>query len=314
MKRSDFFIRLTTGLLFLAVTSYIGIYVYNALTNTYTTTTAISYAVEETLPAQGYIVRTETVVDDVGSAVLPIVGEGVKVAAGQPIAVEYTNTEALEIASEIRSLTMRIAQLETSGNAGDTASYDAVRELSVAVHSRDLRRLDEISLNIEANVFEVKEDLAELKRRLADLEKRNIGARTITAHVSGTFSHIVDGFEHITPELVYEVTPTQLHDSFKAPHSIHGAGKLITEFTWYYVAVMSHEDAAQLSVGQVKAIQFFGAYQTEVRMLVENVGIPEGGSCVVLFSSDRGIHDVAPLRALHADVVFEVITGIRVPI
>jgi len=209
---------------------------------------------------------------------------------------------------------MRIAQLETSGAAGDAASYEAVRELSAAVHTRDLRRLDEISLNIEANVFEVKEDIAELKRRLANLEKKNIGARTITAHVSGTFSHVVDGFEHITPELVYEITPTELHANFKTPYSIHGAGKLITEFTWYYVAVMNHEDAAQLSAGQIKAIQFFGAFQSEINMLVESVGMPEGSSCVVLFSSDRGIHDVAPLRSLHADVVYEVITGIRVPI
>lgn len=35
--------------------------------------------------------------------------------------------------------------------------------------------------------------------------------------------------------------------------------------------------------------------------------------CVVLFSSDRGVHDIASLRGLRADVVFDVISGIRVP-
>ncbi|MDR2590481.1 MAG: hypothetical protein LBC71_05805, partial [Oscillospiraceae bacterium] len=66
MKRSDFYIRLTTGVLFLAVACYLGFYLYTAFANTYETTVAISYSVEETLATQGYIVRTETVLDDFG--------------------------------------------------------------------------------------------------------------------------------------------------------------------------------------------------------------------------------------------------------
>jgi len=312
MKRSDFFIRLTTGLLFLAVVFYIGYFLYDAFSSTFTTTRAISYAVEETLPAQGFIVRTETVLTDVGASSLPTVGEGVKVAAGQAIAVEYMNNEALETASEIRSLTMKIAQLESSRGADDTA-FDAIMELSAAVHTSDLRRLDEIAMNIETSVFDVNADVSALKSRLAALESRSIGARTITAHVSGTFSHVVDGFEHIGPGMIYELRPTDLQELFSTPYRAHGAGKLITEFKWYYAAVMNYEDAIQLSAGETKAIQFFGAFQAEVDMFVEVVGRRDGDACVVIFSSDRGIHDVAPLRALHADVVYDVITGIRVP-
>jgi len=48
-------------------------------------------------------------------------------------------------------------------------------------------------------------------------------------------------------------------------------------------------------------------------MLVESIGRREEGMCVVLFSSDRGIHDVAPLRSLRADIVFGEVSGIRVP-
>ena len=313
MKRSDFFIRLTTGVLFLAVACYIGVYLYSALTNTFVTTKAISYAIEETLPAQGYIVRTETVLSNVGTAVLPIVGEGEKVAAGQAIAVEYMNTGALEMASEIRSLTMRIAQLEASRTSGDAASLEAIIALSSAVYSKDFKDLDEISLNIETSIFKVEDDISALKSRLNDLTRRSVGTRTVHAEVSGTFSHVVDGFEHIGPDMIKDTIPTDLSAHFETPYDTRGAGKLITEFTWYYVAVMDYTDATQLTAGQSKAVQFFGAYQAVVNMLVESVGKREGDSCVVVFSSDQGIHNVAQLRELRADVIFAVITGIRVP-
>jgi len=313
MKRSDFFIRLTTGLLFLAVACYIGVYLYNALVNTYEIAAAISYSVEETLPAQGYIVRTEIVLVDDGIAVLPIVGEGEKVAAGQALAVEYLSLDALETASEMRALRLKIAQLESTRGTSDSASFDAILELSAAVNNHDLRRLDEISLNVETSIFAVETDASVLHRRLEELERRTAGARVIDAQMSGTFSHVVDGFEHISPDMLFGMYPTDLSAHFRAPYGSYGSGKLITEFTWYYAAIMDYEDAAQLTVGQTKTVQFFGAYNAEIDMLVESIGRREEGLCVVLFSSDRGIHEVAPLRFLRADVVFGVVSGIRVP-
>jgi len=313
MKRSDLFIRLTTGVIFLAVACYIGVYLYRAFVNTYTTTTAISYAVEETLTAQGYIVRTEVVLTEGGLTALPIVGEGEKVGAGQAIAVEYLSIDALETASEIRSLRMKIAQLDSFSGNNDDASFGAVLELSSAVHNNDLRRLDEIELSIDTSIFSHETDLSSLQRRLEELEGRSTGARIINSEMSGTFSHVVDGFEHITPEMLFEMTPEEFIAHFETPSLERGNGKLITEFKWYYVAIMSLEDASQLATGQMKNVQFFGAYNAEVEMRVESIGRSEDGLCVVVFSSDRGVHEIAPVRSLRADVVVNVISGIRVP-
>jgi len=313
MKRSDFFIRLTTGVLFLAVACYAGVSLYNAFVNTYTTTPAISYAIEETLSADGFIIRTETVLEyDVG-AVLPIVGEGEKVAAGQAIAIEYLSRDALEIASEIRSLRLRLAQLESARGANDQAGFDAVIELSSAVSNNDLRRLDEITLIVETNIFSIETDVSSLQNRLDELENSYAGTRIIIAQISGTFSHVVDGFEHTRPEMLFTMSPEEFLDHFSTPSGIYGTGKLITEFKWYYAAIMDHEDAVYLSENEIKKVQFFGAYNAEVEMKIERISRRDGDSCLVLFSSDRGIHEVAPLRALRADVVSGVISGIRVP-
>ena len=220
MKRSDFFIRLTTGVLFLAIASYIGVYIYNATVNTYVTTVAFAYAVEETFPAQGYVVRSETVLSDVGSAILPVVNEGEKVASGQAVAVEYLNRDALEMAGELRMLRLKIAQLEASG-ATEAVGYANVIDLSAAVHSGNLSRLDELALKIEANIFvgdsASASELPALKARLESLQSRSVGLRMINSPVSGVFSQAVDGFEHIGPGAVSDQMPSTLTELFSAP-------------------------------------------------------------------------------------------------
>ena len=313
MKRSDFFIRLTTGVLFLAVACYAGVSLYNTFVNTYTTAPAIGYAIEETLSAEGFIVRTETVLEYDSGAVLPIVGEGEKVAAGQAIAVEYLSRDALETASEIRALRLKIAQLESARGNNDRAGFDAVLELSFAVNNQDLKRLDEIILNVETSIFSVETDISSLQDRLDVLESSYAGTRIIVAQISGTFSHVVDGFEHTRPEMLFTMSPEDFQTHFDTSSGIIGTGKLITEFKWYFAAVMNHEDAAQLSERETKRVQFFGSYNADVEMQIERISRRDGDSCLVVFSSDRGIHEVAPLRSLRADVVSDVIYGIRVP-
>jgi len=320
MKRSDFFIKIITAVLFLAVVAYIGISIYSSLMNTVVTMPAISYSVEETLPANGFIVRTETVLHETGRDALPIVSDGVRVARGQPVAVEYLTSSALETASEIRSLRMRIAQLEAAvgSRAVETSRLNSVLELSQAVSGGDLSRLDELIVNIETLVFESElpdeAGLASMRARLSSLERRNDGVRTFLSPYSGTFSHVIDGFEHISPGDLSELMPDELEELFENPSRAVGAGKLVTSIRWFFASVMYAEDAFRLRTEQQVTLQFSGAFHYDKLMTVESVGRADAdGMAVVVFSSDRGLHDIAHLREVRADVIFDTITGIRLP-
>jgi len=317
MKRSDFFIRLTTGVLFIAVACYVGIKIYSSVMNTYVTTVAISYDFEETFSAQGYIIRSEIVITDGGDAVMPTVSDGVRVAAGRAVAVEYTNREALETASEIHELRMRISKLEASGEVVEDMRRNSVIALSAAVHRSDLSMLDELSLDIESYIFtsasETAAQLPALLARLEMLERSSTGVRTVYAPASGVFTHVIDGFEHIRPGDLTEISPEELTDMFSSPSVAHGAGRLVTDFRWYYAVIMDGEDAVRLPLGRPITVQFSGAYNESSQMLVESIGRREEGLCVVLFSSDRSVHDIVSLRGIRADIVFSVVSGIRVP-
>jgi len=317
MKRSDFFIKLTTAVLFLAVASYIGISIYNAVINTYSTITASSFTVEETFSVQGYIVRAEAVITDGGEAVLPVVDEGEKVGSGQTVAVEYLSHDALETASELHELRLRIAKLEAPGEVVEATRRESVLALSRAVHRGDLSTLDELALDIETYLFsdasESAAQLPALQARLDYLERQSAGVRTIQAPVSGVFTHIIDGFEHVSPADLTDVTPGGLTELFSSPLSTFGAGKLVTQFKWYYAAIMDFADASHLTEGQRITVQFSGAYRESIVMQIESVGRREDDTCVVLFSSDRGVHNIVSLRYVRAEIIFNVVSGIRVP-
>ena len=313
MKRSDFFIKLTTAVLLLAIVAYVAVFLYNTFINIFETTEAFSYTIVETLDSQGYIVRTEAVLSETGINAHPVVREGERVAAGQVVAVEYFNREALAIADEIRTLRLQIAQAEDQRNLGDAEAFDAIMDLSRAVALRSFNRLDEISLAVEANIFMRDVDTSQLHRRLEFLENQHLDARDITSPFSGTFSHVVDGFEHIDPYMLSNLAPSELHSLFQSPSHFASSGKLVTAFSWYYAAVMSNADSTLLSIGDRRVVRFYGTFNAEVEMVVESLGRREDGYTVVVFSSDRGIHDVTSLRSIRANIVANTISGIRVP-
>jgi multidrug efflux pump subunit AcrA (membrane-fusion protein) len=313
MKRSDFFIKLTTAVLLLAIAAYIGVFLYNTFLNVFDTTEAFSYTIEETLDSQGYIVRTETVLSEAGINAHPVVSEGERVAAGQVVAVEYFSREALATADEIRTLRLQIAQAEAQRNLGDIEGFGAIMDLSRAVNLRDFDRLDEISLTVEANIFMRDVDISQIHRRLEFLESQQLNARDITSPYSGTFSQVVDGFEHINPDMLSNLVPSELQSFFQSPTPSAGSGKVVTAFKWYYAAVMSNTDSAFLSIGDRRIVRFYGNFNAEIEMVVESLGRREDGYTVVLFSTDRGVHEITSLRSIRANIVANTITGIRVP-
>ena len=316
MKRSDFYIRILTAVLFLAVVSYIGVYVVNALRNTFVTMTAGSYTIEQALPAEGFIVRTETVMADVTRDILPFVSEGERVGVGQIVGREYFTTQALETASEIRAIRLTLENFNNIRGGADSG-FQSVMALSRAVQSGNLSALDELSLRVESTIFAQyalsEEEVAELEERLYLLESRQDGMTSVIAPVSGLFSGFTDGFEHISPRDIRDLTPSALDELFHAPSGNFGGFKMITEFRWYFAAIMDVADANRLAAGRTVPIHFGGAFQSAVPMLVENIGRREDERVVALFSSSRGVHDITTQRFLHADIILENIVGIRVP-
>ena len=137
----------------------------------------------------------------------------------------------------------------------------------------------------------------------------------IDAKAEGTFTSAVDGFESITPDMLEDLSPDGLREIFSSPDmmELNPIGKLITGIRWYYAAIVEEDAAVWLSPGDTVRLDFTRTYSASLDMTVESVGDSHDGECVIVFSCDRFMQNVASLRELTATIVFESLSGIRVP-
>jgi multidrug efflux pump subunit AcrA (membrane-fusion protein) len=327
--------KLMSVVLLIAIVVYIGLYIYRTADNPLRTAVAVLYTAEETGAAEGYVVRSETVLTGSGAVTL-MVSEGDKVASGEELAISYEGETALERASQIRALQLQINAAEENADASsELKKLDAggsVLALSNAVQHRNLEDLQALSFNIESLIFkdagkDQGPDLNALKEQLNKLLAQNTDTQTIAAPMSGVFSAVVDGYESTGPDKLKDLTPTSLQALFPdGQKTDSGAlGKLITGITWYYAAVVDESDAVKLQAIVDKAasakpaykpaatLQFTKTYNTKLTMTIESVGQAENGKCVAVFSSKSNLTDITALRKLSAQILFDTDRGLLVP-
>jgi len=323
MQRSDLAIKLMSVVLFLAIAAYIGIYIYNKTEGKVVTAPVLAYSSEETGRAAGFVVRREQTLPRRAGTATVVVSEGEKVAKDQTLAVFYQGEDALEKASRIRALQLAVEEAEAANRARSTQqdAGRAVLALASAVAQRDFAGLDAISLSVKRSVLAQggmgvsDTELAALKSQLNQLIEENAGADVLSAPVSGVFSGITDGYEHVGPEALSGLTPSALRalfsDSQRVAADTHG--KIVTGIEWYFAAVMDSQDALRLAVGSEAAVRFTGGISAVIPMKVRSVGEAEGNSAVVLFSAKTNMTDVLTARSLEAEVLFGRCEGLAIP-
>ena len=84
-------------------------------------------------------------------------------------------------------------------------------------------------------------------------------------------------------------------------------------YYWYFAAALPQEVADTLSEGSTVTMRFTGDFTQDVDMTVEQIGAPEEGECLVVFSSDRYLSQTTLLRQQTAELIFESWSGLRIP-
>ncbi len=316
--------KLMSVVLFIAIAAYIGLYIYKSSNQAYTTAPAMYRVVEDSAEARGYIVRNESILDGRDGALTLMADEGEKVASGQVVAVYYEGDRALEQASEIRRLQLLVQELEqTAQSTSSMRELDAdacVRALAEAVQRKTLGNLQDLTYSINNQIFKNAEvesgeyDIDVLRGQIAALTAAQTNTVTVYAPQSGVFSAVVDGYEGYDPSSLDAITPSALEARYSVSIQREGAlGKLISGITWYYAAVMDEQDAQKLADRSSVTLQFTETYNEKVDMKIESIGEPEGGRCVVVFSSQRNLAALTTVRALTASVEFSAFSGLAIP-
>ena len=329
MKRTD---RLTTILaltLFLTFLAYVGAYAYRALTDRTVTAEATLTSVSEEGMASGIVVRRETVLESQEPYIDVTAAEGEKLAAGGTVALAMRSEAGLARAGRIHALEQEIERV-SAALAGAASAQDltvrgekvrsALLELTGAVARREHTRLPGAALSLRSLVFSeggaTLHELGQLQRELNSLlGSMNTDASEITAPEGGVFTALADGWEHLTPEALGGLTPDRLYAliASRADVSPDCFGKLVTDYAWYFAAVLPQSDAEALSVGGFVTLDFGKNYPSGIPASVESVSAPVGGEAAAVFRCDRSLADTLPVRETSAAVLFGRYSGIRVP-
>ena len=338
MKESTLATKVMIAVICLGVAAYLAVYIVQGWEEPLVTTYAYAYSQDIGMEAAGILIRQETVLPDSGgSYVDQILSEGEKAAKGQAVALLYTDASALTTRQSIRALNAEIEQLQyalASGTQGGNASRLDEQVLSSIVALRsltargDLTALEDSALNLRTMVFKrdytygdtgaasqlgllIEDKQAELRRLTSSLSQVS---RTVYTPVSGVFSGTVDGWETaVTPAMLDGLTVQSLSallgQQYQVDHA--AAGKLITDSTWYFAALLPGTDTG-LQSGRSYDLNFSGDYYGQIRMSLERVAL-EDGQTLAIFSCRTHLADTTLLRLQTVDVVIRQLDGIRIP-
>ncbi len=331
MEKTDKVTKIVSFLLFLALVAYVGVYLWNAASDSTVTALAVNATIEESTTVTGLAIREEEYLASGAENVGILAQEGSRVSAGAAVAVELSGTAALERVNRMRELELEIARVQTlleaadteSLGAGEAAIRSAVSALTGAIARHDLTNLDALSMSLRSLVMadqsgSVSErDLSALEQELQALRTSETETtRAITAPSAGIFSEILDGYEDYDLSAVRSLTPSALREILlSGGQSVpeNAFGKLVTGFVWYFAAVVDAEEAAVLEEGDSVELEFGRYYDGSVSATVAYLGQREGDEQVVIFSCLEALEETLAMRQASADIIFASYSGIRVP-
>ena len=337
MKQGTVITRIMIVLMFFMVCAYLLFSVLRSLDDRTYTVTTYAHTVDDAVEATGLLIRAETVVTGQTAAIVDVLpDQGEKVRAGAAVAYLYQDESALDRRRQLRTLMLEEDQLKYAlqGQDGSDTSHldqsivDAMVGLRTAAAYGDLTSLEEQSLSFkslvirhgytsDAGVDELSAAITALDGQIQALQSASaLDTTTVYAPCSGTFSAMADGYEStLYPDMLETLTATGLKQLMtQDPAAPTGAvGKLITSSKWYLATTVSPEVAERLVAGRSVRVRFSRDWSGEVSMKIERVDQAQDNACLVILSSTRNLADTSMLRKQTVDIVFNSLSGIRVP-
>ncbi|MBQ3528078.1 MAG: hypothetical protein IJA52_05955 [Clostridia bacterium] len=322
---------LSVGILF-----YFGYHIWHSFTKEVVTQPALQVTYEEKIEAEGYIFRTETVLENAVSStgsIIPSAAQGEHIRKGGAVAALYSDYSPDTVA-RIAEIEEQMAMLSKykdmqSVSLKDTASIDAeifsvmseMRGYADSGNAKDAVNLRSALVaavgekavlmgnytNIDSEISALESEKAELTRQLGSL------IRTVYTPVSGFYYSETDGYENVfRSELLEEITLADLSALLeKEPEERGTAGKTVTVSRWYLVCMIDPSEKNTYKVGGDCSVNFKSA-DIKINMKVENILYDDSKTAVVLSSTRmpegfdfRRVQDVELTKAEY--------TGLKVP-
>ena len=161
MKQGNSLVTLVIVLLAVMLAAYLGVYAWDSFTDPFTTTLTYSYTANDSLEADGWVVREEQLLP-AQSGILDITrAEGEEVGRGQTVALVHQNSQALDVQAQMEELAMEIELLDYAMNQTDDVVSAARLDASILQSLASLR-----FASASGSYRQLDDDVMELKSQL----------------------------------------------------------------------------------------------------------------------------------------------------
>lgn len=316
----------------------IGVQIAGSMVQEVETATTELVQTGETISTQGYIVRSEHLLESSASGFVGYTAQdGERVAVGSSVADIYGDTaenkrifdsiaeidHKLELISraklvkgiytvisadqKIAALRQQIDEAASKGTPIDSVLSD---ELLVMLYVRDIR-----------SGKDIKEVETALASERASLETQlGYAQNTVVSDEIGYFYSECDGYEgFFDSESVMSATISDFAEVLhreKQPAATTGAiGKVVTDYNWYLICELPVEQARGMNESKSYTLSFSGENGRSVPMTLARLVYEYGNDkCVLVFQSTEMIEGFGYTRYQTVTIVQESFDGYRVPV
>lgn len=325
----------------LLIAAFVCFQIYRALDSQLTTEPALEYTIYDSINVDGFVVRDEEVINGQTSGVLTFEIDNAEVVKKDGVIANiYPDEQSLKIKEEISLLEAEIEQLEqvetsngTSPSLIDKQIDEKFDKYLEYIENGEIEDIDEMGLQLlqlfnkrqvttnEESMTSITNRLNQLKQKKKDLESQlTVSPSSITSPQSGYFSHNVDGCEDLVDYA--NVTDMTIDEFSLLPEKIERVsdeniiGKIIKQYTWYYVFEIPQESLSNLKNGMTVDVVFSGSSKESVPMTLVAINSPTGDSNVKgtigVFKCSIMNEDIMSLRRVSAQVQLKKYSGLRV--
>lgn len=306
---------------------------YRSLNEGYRTENAYEYQIARYCNTEGLLVRTEKPIQkNTGGQVRYLLEEGEKFRADTPIAQVFSSQEEVEAAAQRETVRAERDLLESIQRSTDTSSTADVETLNKEI-SLTLRRLTQnagekdleaVSQTHMALVEKIgRQQLATgqnsgFGERIQELNQELAGSgggQNVYSSQVGYFSRYVDGYEEqYTPEMLDKLDIAALREMLdrEYPADPESFGKSVTDFTWYYAAIIPAENAENFYVGAKVELTFMGSGEQTVPGKVTQLRTEKDGRALAVIRSTSVTADTVSHRTANVKIAFSNYKGLRI--
>ncbi len=316
---------------------YFAASIFNSLSNNYKTATAYVTQVSDTVDADMFIIRDETILESRGAGVVvPLAVSGGRVSSGSEIAAVFSSEKAAESYAEVTALNEKLEIYKKIDNRVDVANVDIeklITDIDIdfysildAVYNNDYSELSDNELSFGEKLsrknlslgaeVDCSAQIAELESRIASLSSANPN-EIISAGEAGYFVSRPDGFENIlTTKDLADLNEEKLEKAFKAEKKEipdGTIGKMINGCNWYVATVVKSSDVPGMEVGNTVKLVLGDNENETVTSKVYSKKILDDEKILFVYRCSFMNEELATLRKVTGKIVIRSYKGIKIP-